>query len=621
MKLRRTKILILLSLLVFSILWNSQNYLVNAETDLSPKLVSIKGENYPEDYKGIIFDNGTLITVEYSVDRFAGIDGVVLVGYGSNLTVDLTHALKLNYSRSYRDRSYYVGSFNLTENTRFKAYAWIGTIDNGTYEELESFNHLGAWHYLYTTNNPLPPRFYTISNAVNSETNSKVYTAKENANITIYYVVPNGNITDDVTLAYSVSRDTIYNSTITNFSSANVHFIKMVFENNDTGTGYPIFRATITLFDRTIYFAANNSYGWDSWVIEGSSKILTKTVTIYQINNGFYFVSEPTIRGNYTNVDDVELKIYAYNSTPTETFGIGYYVIQSKTNKTKIINWEEKNATLVAVYNKTSEEGYNTSVREYICNIGKFDIGNVIYYEAYNIYHGEFYNETNGDYHQIEIYDAAPHITLNPPDLKYFNTNNVTFSYQIDLARGNITGILIDFGDGNIANLTDNNENSTYHLYPEGVTSIYNVTLYVNSSLGTTNNITHQICLDFEKPTINLTYPIGNLTTTTGYAELHFYYTDNIGIKRVWVYWGDGTVANATGDHFAKHVYLSRGNYSVTVEVADLAGNTVNVSITINVALPIETTPNPSSVEVVTPILAIIVISSLSFLKRKKSRM
>lgn len=616
-----TAIVLTMLMLISGITWlSSLDVVGEPENNVAPKLESISGEGYPEDYTGIIFDNGTLITVEYSVDRFAGINGVILVGIGSNLTTNIQNALSLNYSHSYRDKTYYTGTFNLTENTKFKAYAWIGEITNGTYEDLSTFNHLEPWHYLYVTNEPSPPKLYATDKLQNTGTPNVFYTTP-NTTVTIYYKIPNGSPQDNITLVVSVYRDLLYNASITDFSVDQVQFIPMTFHLNETGTGDPIFNASFTVTQRTLYFTANTSVGWDSWS-ENNGNTLGKNLNIYQITNGFYFISEPQSAENYTNIDDVILRIKAYNSTENETYGIRYYVEESETNRTKIVEVTEKNATLVANYNYTSEEGYNSTVREYECNIGSFEVGNVIFYEAYDIYFGEYYNETTGNYHQLKIYDSVPALSLLPENNTYLNTSDVTFNFTISLSKGAITGIIIDFGDGSIANLTGQNENFTSHSYAEGVSATYEVTLYVNTSIGTNNSITHNITLDFEDPTLSVSYPPeNNINTTDGYVELHFNYDDNNGVKRVWVYWDDGTVENATGRVFVKHYYMKSGNYSVVIEVEDVAGNIVTQTITVTYIVETETPTQVSPISLVWALTGFIGITGYTLLLKKKQRL
>ncbi|MHA1687104.1 MAG: PKD domain-containing protein [Candidatus Heimdallarchaeaceae archaeon] len=612
-----TAIFLTIVMLISGITWLSTLYVKAADGNLAPKLESITGEGYPEEYSGIIFDYGTLITVEYSVDRFAGINGVILVGYGSNLTTDIDSAISLNYSHSLKAKSYYTGVFNLTENTRFKAYAWIGDKDNGTYEELSNFNHLEAWHYLYVSSKPSPPKLYATDKLELTGTKNVYYTVP-NTTVTIYYKIPNGSSQDNITLAVSVYRDLLYNASVSDFTPSQVQFIPMTYYLNETGTGDPIFNVSLTFNQRTLYFTANTSEGWDSWS-EDDGHTLGKNLNIYQITNGFYFTSEPVSPENYTDIDDVVLRIKAYNSTDSETYGIRYFVEASDKNRTKIVDVTEKNATLVSTYNETSDEGFNTTVREYECNIGSYNVGNIVFYEAYNIYYGEYYNETTGDYHLLTIYDSLPQLTLLPTNNSYFNTNNVTFTYTIELAKGTVTGVLMDFGDGIVANLTGQSDNTTTHSYPVDVSTTYTITLYVNSSIGTNNSLTQQIILDFVSPTLSVSYPpSNNITTKDGYVELHFNYTDNNGIKRVWIYWDDGTVENATGNTFANHYYLESGEYNVIIEVEDLAGNVINQTVIINVAFPSET---PTQVTPMSPfwfLLGLVTIATYVTIRKRE---
>ena len=180
-------------------------------------------------------------------------------------------------------------------------------------------------------------------------------------------------------------------------------------------------------------------------------------------------------------------------------------------------------------------------------------------------------------------------------------------------------GSTYSFGDGVVANLTSQNDNTTTHSYPVGVSATYNVVLYVNSSLGTNNSLTQQIILDFVSPTLSVSYPSSNnITTKDGYVELHFNYTDNNGIKRVWIYWDDGTVENATGDTFVNHYYLENGNYDVVIEVEDLAGNIVNQTIVVIVSFPSETTTQSTPLPAFWTLLGLLSVATYVLIIKKR---
>lgn len=591
--------------------------IVKGETSSAPKFESLEADDNPVGNQ-ISFSNGTIISVEYSVDRYAGIDGVLIIGQGSNLTEIVENALSLNFSTSFEDRSYYKGSFNLTENTYFKGYSYVGLETNGTEEEVEIFNHLGSWHYLYVSDNEgeiLPPEMYTKPVNTSNADKQGVYYTHTDQEITFYYKIHNGDENDSVTLVLSTHKEKITNGILTEFDE-DVTFIQMEYDNfTDTSSGDPIFQHTLNFTYRTLYFTANNSYGWDSWSDDG----LTTNINIYEINNGFYFESEPSIVDQkYTDIDNVEFTIKAYNSTINETYGISYYVVESADNDTRIVEWTEINGTFTTEYNETVTEDYNTTVREYNCSIGIYNANNIIYYESYNIYSNEYYNETSGSFHTLFIYDSRPQLSLHPYDQAYTNNPSVTFTYEIELVRGNITEILLDFGDGSLsANLTDDEDNSTTHEYSASTNS-YNITLTVTCSLGTNNTITHLLTLDIENPVVNIISPTTNSTVSyNGYVEMYFDWDDDLGIRKVWVDWGDGTVWNATGDNFASHIYAYNGTYEATIMVEDLAGNMSNKTIIFSIIIEISIYSEPTPFATFTVITA---ISLIAYFGNKKRR-
>ncbi|NPD89467.1 MAG: PKD domain-containing protein [Asgard group archaeon] len=619
---RRKKSLTLLLLtsilvsVVFSVI-NTKNVL--AENEARPRLESIIAEGF-EGFNGQNYPNGTLITVEYSVKRYVGVDGVKLVGAGSNFTLDINLGLELNFSNSFELRSYYTGTFNLTEHSYFKAYGWIGDVTNGTYEEVDYFAHLGPWHYLFVNEN-LAPEFDKILNATSTDVSKVFYSPANYTNhtIVIRYKVYGGGENENITLATSVYRDKIANSSITEFD-ADVSFIKMDWV-NETHETYEVYNTTILFTTRTFYFSANNSNGWDTW----NNGVITDRLNIYRIDNGFHFESKTVLNEKHTEVNPISFNITSINATEYETFGISYYVVESSENSTEIVPWTLVEALLNTTYIDTDSDGYNSTIRKFNATIGPFNVGNIIYFEAYNIYKGEHYNETTGNLHRIEIYDSTPELYLTPIDGIYTNNHTVTFFYEVELNSGNITEATFDYGDGTPLDILSLESHDTLvHDYPFGVAAFYNYTLFVNNSLGTSNNITHLIYLDFQNPLLDMT---SNTNTSRdivdGLVELRFEYSDDYtGIKFVHIDWGDGIVQNVTDEHYALHYYVESGTYNVTITAQDRAGNNQSVILIYNVVLstetPTEPTPNSFVSVLITLVAMGIVISSNLKLKKRK---
>ncbi|MHA1202122.1 MAG: hypothetical protein ACTSQ4_06355, partial [Candidatus Heimdallarchaeaceae archaeon] len=163
----------------------------------------------------------------------------------------------------------------------------------------------------------------------------------------------------------------------------------MTYAEDSTET-YVVFNTTIEFTERTIYFAANNSYGWDTW----ADGLLKNNLNIYKINNGFDFNSDTVLHESITDVDEVDIVITTVNSTEYDSFGIGYYVIESLENDTEIVSWTDIEGTLQSNYTEVNDLGFNDTMREYNVSLGIFAVDNIIYFEAYNIYYGELYNET-----------------------------------------------------------------------------------------------------------------------------------------------------------------------------------------------------------------------------------
>jgi hypothetical protein len=601
---------------VFSVI-NTNNVL--AENEARPRLESLLAEGF-EGFNGQNYPIGTLITVEYSVKRYVGVDGVKLVGEGSNFTLDINLGLELNFSHSFELRTYYTGTFNLTDHTYFKAYGWIGDISNGTYEEVDYFAHLGQWHYLFVNEN-LAPEFDKIINATQTGV-SKVYYSPANYTnhtIVIRYKVYGGGENENITLATSLYRDKIANSSYTEFDP-DVTFIKMDWVNESHET-YEVYNTTIFFTTRTLYFAANNSAGWDTW----NNGVITDNLNVYRIDNGFHFESKTVLNEKHTEVDQLRFNITSINATDFETFGISYFVVESSENSTEVVPWTLIEASLNSTYFDIDADGYNSTIRKFNATIGPFNVGNIVYFEAYNIYEGEHYNETTGNLYRVEIYDSTPELYLTPKDGIFTNNETVTFYYEVEMHRGNITEATFDFGDGTPLDILSLESNDTIvHDYPVGIAAFYNYTLFVNNSLGTSNNITHLIYLDFQNPLLDVTSNTNpSRDIVDGYVELHFDYSDDYtGIKFVHIDWGDGIVQNVTDDNFAFHYYVESGIYNVTITAQDRAGNNQSLVFVYTVVLPVETPTETTPNSFISAMIALVTIgiisrSILRFKKRK----
>ncbi len=599
----------------------STNYNVFAANTAEPTLERIMLDEEEIDYYS--FENNTVVTVEYSVERNIGVDGVIIVGFGSELDLDPFNSINLTYSYSLQDRTYYIGDIELTENSYFKGYGWVGDISNGTYEEVEEFNHLGPWHYLFVNEDGVPPEFHGIVNATSTGGFRTYYSPANQTNhtIVISYRVYGGTEDDNVTLVYSVYRDKLYNASLNVFDNT-VVFKNMTYADISTET-YVVFNTSIEFTDRTLYFSANNSYGWDTW----DDGLVKSDLNIYAINNGFYFSSDTVLNEPITDVDPIDIVITTLNSTEVDSFGIQYYAMESLENDTEIVTWTQIEGTLQNNYTEVNDFGNNDTIREYNVTLGIFDVDNIILFEAYNFYYGELYNETVGNYHAVRVYDSKPYLELFPVSGAYLNREDVTFSFRILLNRGNITEILMDYGDGSpVANLTtleeDEDDERYYvsHTYP-AATEGYNVTLTVSTSLGTFNSTTNYLYLDFDAPTLEITDFTNNVTEITdGYVELHFTYSDDYsGVWKVIIYWGDGVVQNVTNDNFAFHYYVKSGTYNVVVEVQDKGGNTFSLSIVYIVELPVQTPTDQVPLAALSAFISLIFLGCTVFLlKRRK---
>ena len=127
--------------------------------------------------------------------------------------------------------------------------------------------------------------------------------------------------------------------------------------------------------------------------------------------------------------------------------------------------------------------------------------------------------------------------------------------------------------------------------------------------------------MDFIPPNLSITAKTNNTRDIVdGYVELYLDYSDDYtGIFRVWVFWGDGTVQNATDDTFIYHYYTNSSTYTITIMAEDRAGNQFNVTIIYSVVLPepIIITPTPFAL---LPVIISVLLLGYSYQKKKSQK-
>ena len=105
----------------------------------APSFVSITPDGNPSG--SLIFDENETITIRYTADRLK-VEGLILLGSGSNLTSVSNGAQAVNFTKisSLKDLSTYEVKINVTTYTIFYAFAWSGSVTNGTSEEFDEFD-------------------------------------------------------------------------------------------------------------------------------------------------------------------------------------------------------------------------------------------------------------------------------------------------------------------------------------------------------------------------------------------------------------------------------------------------------------------------------------------------
>lgn len=548
------------------------------------------------------------VSIQYKADRYT-VDGIILLGQGNNLTENVTLAESNNFTLSFdssaKAYSFYSIEVNITEYTKFYAWAWSGTINNGTREELTNFDQDreggDAFHYIWVENALIYPTFVTVDNAF-FDTEVNGYRVNNETQVTIKYEVSSTTNTSEDRTLYLVFSD---NSTNV-FNASRSTKVQMVWTSFDTDTHTFALNYTLNSL-RLTFFSAYNSRGW-----ERSDAATPKS---HLLTSGFSFVS--TYQGlhedEYSDVDLINLNVTVYNITAVDIVFLRYKIFNETTEDAA--NWTDVELTVVKNTYIENATVSNTTIT--VFNFGlnyTLNVSQSIIIQAYIKYYN--YSSYLGA-SRFNIVDSLPVVNLINKEITYSNNaTNIVF-YNTTTTKGNLTSAMLYYGLNNTnlntsksvlsaVDLNSLSANTTLTL-EEGT---YKIMLNVTNTLNRTSSDFIYIVVDFTSPSGAATLNNETSALNAGLVVLNLEFIDegvnDTGIKTIIINWNDGTVENATGLTSVAHTYRKTGEYTINIEVIDFAGNMYNFTKIVSVVVPVQTdtTTRNSPISIFAVILA-----------------
>lgn len=577
--------------------------------------VSVNGETVTR----YVFDVNTTVKISYSADRFA-VDGVLLLGSGSNLTEDLSAAEGQNYSmtleRKFRDKKFFSIEINVTEFTKFYAWAWSGDINNGTRELIENFDtdREGGqgFHYLWVTQEERYPEFQTVRNATAQEGSTRDFVTQLGSTVTIEYRVFNPENNTNAVIAFSDNNTNVYNSTTSKQ-------FNMTFLNFDSSTNYSTFAYNYTLNTRVVFFSAFNSKGWERSGTDSQTGIIHKLSSYFLVNSTLYDLD----KREFSDLDLIGFNITTYNQTQEDLVFVRYRTYDNLTDSDPS-NWTDvqlMNFTSPYEVNKTINNvtTSTTLVTEY-----RFELNETLQFDQKIEVQPYVKNRNFTEYLEIklfEIVDSRPSGVLFMGNNTYTNVTDYTVFFKATTEKGSLDLVEILYGvdPTNLSKVEvtnrpniDTKANATVVFDQEGnFTFILNIT----NSLNRTQSITAFLIVDHTNPTTSLTE---TETSADGTVTVNFNVEDESGILISYIDWGDGLVQDVTNMTVESHTYRKSGDYQIMLVAQDKAGNIAVASLNVTITLPTssETINNGGPIEVVS-ILSVFVLIPIIRRKRK----
>ncbi len=517
----------------------------------------------------LIFDVNETLTIQYKTDRLS-VDGVILLGSGSNLTENINDARALNFTRvsSFQDKSTWEVEFDITSYTKFHAYAWSVDLVNGTYEEIDNFDGTDM-HQLWIEKGLSFPVFSTVEDA---ELRSAEYYTPIGSQVTIVYTVDDPYDNATITLSFGDNRTEVYDG---------AKQFSMVKINRDTNN-VTTFKYNYTTIQRIEFFAAFSDYGWERKLNSEDVHILT---------NGFSFEKAFDLDNinQYTDIDDITMNVTAYNQTVDDDLYLRYRVLENATSDVIIANWTEVSfgaAISSSLQNDTNN--YNTTVDVYQQTItsDKFDTEQIVEVQAFVVFKTGTYNESAPV--RIEIKDSRPTISIFSLNDSYYRGNSSVIEYSFSTVRGDIKNATLTANYTSSTNML-NFDNRTVSFLDNGeiVNGVHIATILVFNDLNRSSTENVFFNVDTISPEASFLDTSDSKTAKDGSVTVFFDFEDSeltgTGVKFAELDWGDGIAINVTELTNATHQYRKNvaDGFDVTLKVIDMAGNVNTITFTI----------------------------------------
>jgi hypothetical protein len=156
----------------------------------------------------------------------------------------------------------------------------------------------------------------------------------------------------------------------------------------------------------------------------------------------------------------------------------------------------------------------------------------------------------------------------------------------------NSTAVTLTLNATNAAQMSFSNDNSSWSSWENySTTKNWNITnaegtetVYVQfrDSSNQTSTASANIKLDVTPPVPELTWEPYSVDYKTIYFSVYDYTTDTNGVQNATINFGDGNVTAITNSGFT-HTYAEVGNYTVTLNMTDFAGNSASGSLVVTI--------------------------------------
>ncbi len=533
-----------------------------------------------------VFDVNTTVKISYKADRFA-VDGILLLGQGSNLTEDVQLAKTLNFSftldRKFKAFSYYSIELNVTEFTKYYAWAWSGSVTNGTREEFTTIDqdreNGNAYRYLWVKQGERYPEFDSIRNATFQEGSIKDYVTQLGETVTINYRVYDPNNKTNAVIAFSDNNTNIYNKTSS--VQYNMTFVKF-----DKQTNYTTFAFNYTLKTRVVFFSAFNSKGWERKAQDSTAGIVHKLSSYFIFNSTLYDFD----KREFTDLDKIGFNVTTYNQTNEDLVYVRYRFYDNLTDN-EPTNWTDVRLFNITTPYEVNKTVNNVTVATTLVTEYRFELNQTLKFDQKVEFQPYVKNRNYTEYLNkklFEIVDSRPSGKLFMANNSITNKTELVIFFSAKTEKGKIKDAFIFYGlnDDNLSSINikgsenlDKKANTTLTLSTEGN---YTIILNITNTLNKTRAYTVYLLVDHTTPTGTL-----DIIANNGTASVSLSASDSgSGVLSAYIEWGDGLVEDVTNKTSVSHQYRKSGDYDIRLIIKDKAGNIIRITQTVSITVP-----------------------------------